>query len=62
MPMSSEDSRGQDLMKKANTEILKKAMDTAQPEEIRFEAYNTYIDQVTPKHSLFKNVIRNVYV
>jgi len=47
-----------DLMKKANTEILKKAMDTAQPEEIRFEAYNTYIDQVTPKHSLFKNVIR----
>lgn len=37
---------------------LRAAMDASLPEKTRFDAYNTYVDSVTPTHSTLKNVIR----
>lgn len=37
---------------------LRIAMDNSVPQKERFDAYNSYVDNITPKHSVVKNVIR----
>lgn len=37
---------------------LRIAMDNSVPRKERFDAYNSYVDNITPKHSVVKNVIR----
>ena len=47
-----------DINKAGEDMNLKIAMDSSAAESDRYKAYNTYVDSITPTHSLAKNVIR----
>ena len=50
--------RVKNIMNEDNISDLKTSMNEQLQEKDRFKAYNKYVDGVTPKHSVVKNVIR----
>lgn len=50
--------RLKNVMDKEKIGNLKAAMNEQLPEKDRFKSYNNYVDGVTPKHSVVKNVVR----
>lgn len=47
-----------DIKENSCEKNLRIAMDSSIPQKQRFEAYNSYVENTTPKHSTVKNVIR----